>query len=60
MGAAITHLASLPPILPYASDEIHTEILTGTVEIQDEVIPDDEDEHITYETRSKSTRNVVI
>ena len=64
MGAAIPHLAllavSLPPILPYAPDEIHTEILTGTVEVQDEVIPDDEDEDITYETRSKSTMSVVI
>ena len=64
MGAAIPHLAllavSLPPILPYAPDEIHTELLTGTVEVQDEVIPDDEDEDITYETRSKSTMSVVI
>ena len=64
MGAAIPHLAlltvSLPPILPYASDEIHTKILTGTVEVQDEVIPNDEDEDITYQTRSKSTMSVVI
>lgn len=64
MGAAIPHLVlltvSLPSILPYASDEIHTEILTGTVGVQDEVIPEDEDEDITYETRSKSTMSVVI
>ena len=61
MGAAIPHLASLyHPFSPYASDEIHTEILTGTVEVQDEVIPDDEDEDITYETRFKSMMSVVI
>ena len=61
MGAAVPHLALFAvSILPYASDEIHTEILTGTVEVQDEVIPDDEDEDITYETRSKSTMSVVI
>ena len=50
MGAAIPHLMqlalSLPPILPFPQDEIHTEILTGTVEVQDEVVPDDEYEDI--------------
>ncbi|KAF7978721.1 hypothetical protein HWV62_45009 [Athelia sp. TMB] len=64
MGAAIPHLAmltvSLPPILPFPADEIHTEILTGSVDVQDEVIPDDEDEDITYQTRSKSTLSVII
>jgi len=64
MGAAIPHLAtlavSLPSILPFAADEIHTEILTGSVEVQDEVIPEDEDEDITYQTRGKSTLSVVI
>lgn len=64
MGAAIPHLAmltvSLPPILPFPADEIHTEILTGSVDVQDEVIPDDEDEDITYQTRAKSTLTVVI
>ncbi|TFK88304.1 hypothetical protein K466DRAFT_489207 [Polyporus arcularius HHB13444] len=64
MGAAIPHLMqlalSLPPILPFPQDEIHTEILTGTVEVQDEVIPDDEDEDISYRTRGKSTVSVVI
>ncbi|KAH9935803.1 hypothetical protein B0H21DRAFT_699202 [Amylocystis lapponica] len=64
MGAAIPHLMllalSLPPILPFAQDEVHTEILTGTVEVQDEVIPDDEDEDITYQTRGKSTVSVII
>ncbi|RPD59260.1 hypothetical protein L226DRAFT_465413 [Lentinus tigrinus ALCF2SS1-7] len=64
MGAAIPHLMqlalSLPPILPFPQDEIHTEILTGTVEVQDEVIPDDEDEDISYRTRGKSTVSVTI
>ena len=61
MGAAVPHLALFAvSILPYASDEIHTEILIGTVEVQDEVIPDDEDEDITCETRSKSMISDVI
>ncbi|KAI0933526.1 hypothetical protein AcW1_005335 [Taiwanofungus camphoratus] len=64
MGAAIPHLMqltlSLPPILPFSPDEVHTEILTGTVEVQDEVIPEDEDEDIGYRTRGKSTVSVVI
>jgi ribonuclease P/MRP protein subunit RPP20 len=64
MGAAIPNLAtlavSLPSILPFAPDEIHTEILTGSVEVQDEIIPEDEDEDISYQTRAKSTLSVVI
>jgi len=64
MGAAIPHLAtltvSLPLILPFASDEITTEVLTGTVEVQDEVIPEDEDEDVSYQTRIKSSMSVVI
>ena len=64
MGAAIPHLMqlalSLPPILPYPQDEISTEILTGTVEVQDELIPEDDDEDISYQTRGKSTVSVVI
>ena len=64
MGAAIPHLMqltlSLPGILPHAPEEIKTEVLTGTVQVQDEVMPDDEDEDITYQTRGKSTVSVVI
>lgn len=64
MGAAIPHLMqlalSLPPILPYPQEEIHTEVITGTVDVQDELIPDDEDEDISYRTRGKSTVSVVI
>ncbi|KAH9915767.1 uncharacterized protein BXZ73DRAFT_53021 [Epithele typhae] len=64
MGAAIPHLMqlalSLPEILPYPRDEVHTEVLTGTVELQDELIPVDDDEDMSYRTRSKSTVSVVI
>ncbi|KAI0253807.1 hypothetical protein BJV78DRAFT_1280573 [Lactifluus subvellereus] len=64
LGAAIPHLctlvASLPEILPFSADEIRTEILTGTVDVQDELLPDDEDEEITYRTRAKSSLSVVI
>ncbi|KAF7305191.1 Ribonuclease P protein subunit p20 [Mycena kentingensis (nom. inval.)] len=64
MGAAIPHLVqlsvSLPPILPFSADEISTEITTGTVEVQDEIVPDDEDEDIEYRTRGKSTLMIVL
>lgn len=64
LGAAIPHLCklaeSLPEILPFSLEEIRTEILTGTVDVQDELLPDDEDEDITYRTRAKSSLSVVI
>ncbi|GJE87981.1 hypothetical protein PsYK624_040640 [Phanerochaete sordida] len=64
MGAAIPHLVqlsvSLPEILPYSADEIHTEVLTGTVELQDEVTPEDEDEDISCRSRGKSTLSITI
>ncbi|EPQ58649.1 hypothetical protein GLOTRDRAFT_127139 [Gloeophyllum trabeum ATCC 11539] len=64
MGAAIPHLlllsTSLPSILPFSPDEIHTEVRTGTVEVQDELIPEDEDEDISYRTRGKSSLSIVI
>ncbi|KAJ6546911.1 hypothetical protein B0H19DRAFT_1265889 [Mycena capillaripes] len=64
MGAAIPHLlqlsVALPPLLPFAADEIHSHITTGTVEVQDEILPDDEDEDISYRTRGKSTLSIVI
>ena len=64
MSAAIPHLLqlslSIPEILPYAADEIRTEVLTGTVDVQDEVIPEDEDEDISLRTRGKSTLSIVI
>jgi ribonuclease P/MRP protein subunit RPP20 len=51
---------SLPEILPFSPEELRTEILTGTVDVQDELHPDDEDEDITYRTRAKSSLSVVI
>lgn len=51
---------SLPAILPHPPEDIHTEVLTGTVEVQDEVIPDDEDEDLSYRTRGISSLSVVI
>ena len=64
MGAAIPHLmqltASLPDVLPYAPGEIRTELRTGTVDVEDEVIPEDEDEDISYRTRGKSALYVDI
>ncbi|KAJ3542802.1 hypothetical protein NMY22_g3373 [Coprinellus aureogranulatus] len=64
MGAAIPLLlqltCALPPILPFAKDEIKTEVTTGTTEVQDEVLPDDDDEDISIQQRSKSTLLVVL
>lgn len=64
MGAAIPLLLqlslALPPVLPFASDEIQTEIHTGTVEVVDEVVPEDEDEDLSYRTRGKSTLKVTL
>ncbi|KAG6900457.1 hypothetical protein C0993_010504 [Termitomyces sp. T159_Od127] len=64
MGAAIPHLlqlvVSLPSILPFAASEITTDVTTGTVELQDEVIPDDDDEDLSYETRGKSSLNIIF
>jgi hypothetical protein len=64
MGAAIPLLLqlsmALPPILPFPANEIRTEVTTGTVQVQDEVLPEDEDEDITYQTRGKSTLRIVI
>ena len=64
MGAAIPLLlqltCALPPILPFAKDEIKTEITTQTCEVRDEVLPDDDDGDISIQQRSKSTLQVVI
>ncbi|KAH9484068.1 hypothetical protein JR316_0003548 [Psilocybe cubensis] len=53
-------LCALPPILPYPQDEINVEIITGTVEVQDEVIPEDDDDDLTYQTRGKSVLRAVF
>lgn len=64
MGAAIPLLAqlvcALPPILPFSQDEMHWNVTTGTVEVQDEVVPEDEDEDYSYQTRCKSNLAVVF
>lgn len=53
-------MESLPEVLPFSPEEIRREILTGTVDVQDELVPEDEDEDITYRTRAKSSLSVVI
>lgn len=53
-------MESLPEVLPFSPEEIRTEILTGTVDVQDELLPDDEDEEVTYRTRAKSSLSAVI
>ena len=64
MGAAIpiclTLAASLPEILPFGPNEISTEIVTGTVQVRDEIIPEDDDEDISYANRNKSTVSVTL
>lgn len=50
----------MPEVLPFSREEIRKEILTGTVDVQDELLPDDEDEDITYRARAKSSLSVVI
>ncbi|OCH90625.1 hypothetical protein OBBRIDRAFT_585237 [Obba rivulosa] len=64
MGAAIPHLVrlaiSIPATLPFGADEIRTEYFTGTVAVQDELVPADEDEDIEYRTRGKSSLLVVM
>ena len=64
LGAAIPHLAtlsvSIPAILPYPEDSVHIEVKTGTVDLVDEIIPEEEDEDITTNTREKSSMSVVI
>lgn len=64
MGAAIPHLlqlvCALPPILPFSRDEIHWEVTTGSVEVKDEVIPDEEEEDILYQSRCKSNLAIIF
>jgi ribonuclease P/MRP protein subunit RPP20 len=64
LGAAITHLAtlavSLPAALPYGPAELTVEYTTGTVEVRDELVPEDEDEDVSYRLRAKATLEVVF
>jgi ribonuclease P/MRP protein subunit RPP20 len=47
-------------VLPHGADEIQFEWLTGTVQVTDELIPDDENEDVQYEERGKSNLVVII
>ncbi|KAF8626313.1 hypothetical protein AX15_004981 [Amanita polypyramis BW_CC] len=64
MGAAIPHLMQLacifPDTLPFPDNEIHMDVTTGTVEVQDEVLPEEIDEDVVYDTRYKSTLKVTF
>ncbi|KAF8590505.1 hypothetical protein K439DRAFT_1627782 [Ramaria rubella] len=64
MGAAIPHLltlsVSLPQILPFTKDEIQLEVRTGTIEVVDEVMPEDDDEDISMRTRGKGGVSVML
>jgi ribonuclease P/MRP protein subunit RPP20 len=64
LGAAIplltTITTSLPSILPFPADQIHCEYKTGTVQVQDELVPEDEGEDVVYESRGKSNLTVII
>jgi len=69
MGAAIPHLTllavSLPPTLPWAEDEVHVDVFTGSVELHDEVLSESGSEvedgpREEFRTRVKSTMNIII
>ncbi|KAF8520183.1 hypothetical protein BU17DRAFT_47030 [Hysterangium stoloniferum] len=64
MGAAIPHLltlaVSLPSILPFPKEDVKTEVRTGTIEVVDEIIPDDEDEDISTRTRGKGGVSIIL
>jgi ribonuclease P/MRP protein subunit RPP20 len=64
LGAAIplltTLTTSLPSILPFATDQIRFEYKTGTVQVQDELIPEAEEDDVVYETRGKSNLTVTV
>lgn len=69
MGAAIPHLTllavSLPPILPWAEDEVHVDVFTGSLEVHDEMLSESGSEAEDgppeeFRTRVKSTMNIII
>lgn len=64
MGAAIpimlTVVTSLKHILPAYASRMKTEVKTGTTELLDELVPEDEDEETTTRSRHKSTLSVVV
>ncbi|KAI9446779.1 hypothetical protein H4582DRAFT_2108355 [Lactarius indigo] len=52
-GYKSLHLSALGAAIPHL-------FLTGTVDVQDELVPDDEDEDISYRTRAKSSLSVTV
>lgn len=64
MGAALPHAimlaTSLPAILPFPRKDITTSITTGTVDVMDDIIPEDEEDEGGLRTRSKSSIEVII
>ncbi|KAG8816036.1 hypothetical protein FRC18_001202 [Serendipita sp. 400] len=64
MGAAIPHAVmlatSLPEVLPFDKKEIQTNVTTGSANVMDEVIPEDEDDEGGVQTRIKATIEIII
>jgi hypothetical protein len=64
MGAAIPHMmllvTSLPLILPFPREEVHIDSRTHTVDCIEELVPDDEDEDLTYRVKGRSAISVLI
>lgn len=53
-------VASLPLILPFPRDQIRVDSRTYTVDCTQEIIPEDEDEDISYEIKGRSALGVLI
>ena len=51
---------SLPAILPYDLSEVKTSITTGSVNVIDEVVPEDEDDEGGTQTRTKGSVDITI
>jgi len=64
LGAAIPHLmllaTSLPLILPFPRDEVHIDSRTDTVDCTEELVPEDEEEDISYRTKGRSAISVLV
>ena len=56
----IPHLLQLTRALPLPRDKVCHTVTTGTVELQDEVLPENDDDDMTYETRRKTTLRIVL
>lgn len=64
MGAAIPHMmllvTSLPLILPFPREEIKIDSRTYTVDCTEEIVPEDEEEDISYRVKGRSAVSVLI